>query len=97
MKLKIQQVDCQVREDIPPENETIEEDFHLDILVSMIAEINWYFRLPEECPFNRGNWILDITLLDGTLKCFKFRKEMSEERFREFLKPLLDAVKQKLN
>ncbi len=83
------------RSEIPEGNETIANDFNLDELLIISKEISYYYRAPEDCPFNRGNWILDIEFKNGQLMCFKYPKEMTEEQFVAFIKPLLDLIKGK--
>ncbi|HEY2811795.1 MAG TPA: hypothetical protein VGJ00_10465 [Rhabdochlamydiaceae bacterium] len=75
--------------EMPEAGETIADSWDLDILLPMIRSASYYFRSPQDCPFARGNWLLDIRMKDGQLLCFKFPKEMTEKRFIEFLQPLL--------
>jgi hypothetical protein len=78
--------------EMPDENETIEDSLDLDKLIPIIHSASYYFRTPKDCPFGRGNWILDIRAKDGQMYCFKYPKEMTESRFIEFLKPLLSRM-----
>lgn len=77
---------------IPDLSETINDYFNLDMLVPEIHYINYYFRDPRVCPLARDNWILDMRMIDGALLCFKWPKEMTEEQFVNFLKPLLNKM-----
>jgi len=78
---------------IPEENETIEDSIDVDKLIRIIYSTSYYLRSPQECPFGRGNWILDIRTKDGQMYCFRYPKEMSEEQFLKYLQPLLSKIK----
>ena len=47
---------------------------------------------PPEHPVNRGNWILDLEFNNGHIICLKYPKDITEIRFKEFIKPLLDLA-----
>ena len=79
--------------DMPIENETIEDSLDIDKLLPIIRCASYYLRSPKDCPLARGNWMLDIEAKDGQMYCFKYPKEMTEERFVEFLQPLLSRLK----
>jgi|FreactTroBogLake_1042271.scaffolds.fasta_scaffold10853_2 hypothetical protein len=96
-KIYINNVDCFVKKNIPKENETIEDEFNLKGLLKIIQCINHYYRKPEDCPFGRGNWILDIYTKEGSIKCFKYPIKMTEEHFISYLKPLLDKLTKSTN
>ena len=86
----IQTVDSVKRKSIPDENETIADDLNLEMMKELkIASANCYYRPPDVCPFNRGNWIIDFMSIDSyVIHCIKLPKEMSEERFKNFIEPL---------
>ncbi len=92
MELKLQKINAYNRDSIPEENATIEDDLYLDMMIPLISNVEWYFRSPEACPFARGNWMLDLHMIDGSINAFKFPKEMKEEQFVAFIKPLLDRM-----
>jgi hypothetical protein len=77
---------------IPDESDTIEVDLNLDNLVPEIELIYCFFREPHECHKGRGNWIIDFKLKDGRLFACKYPKEMSRDRFMEYIKPLLERL-----
>lgn len=76
----------------PVENETIEDSLDIDKLIPIIGSTSYYLRKPQDCPVGRGNWVLDIEDKDGQIYCFKYPKEMSEQRFVEFIQPLLSRL-----
>lgn len=94
MKVTMKQVQCFNRHSIPEEGKTIDDDLNIEDVIKNSKFMDYYFRKPKDCPFGRGNWILDLTLKDGTIISYKYPKEMTEERFLEFLKPLMDRAKQ---
>jgi hypothetical protein len=95
MELKVTKVDCFNRDSIPDENETIADDLNFDELVKNIKSMNIYFRYPRDCPFARGNWLIDLQFKDGGLLCLKLPKEMTEEKVHKFCHPLIDYFKNK--
>ncbi len=88
MTVGIVAVDSINRKDIPKENETIEDDLEVDHIVPHIKEMVVYFRDKESCPFNRGNWMIDILTYNNQLHCIKLPKEMSEKEVMRYLEPL---------
>lgn len=94
MAITARYVDSKVLNRIPDDNETIEDFIDLNKTMPHVASIAYYFRAPEDCPFARGNWILDLKLKDGNITCFKFPKEMSEDHFLKFLIPLLNHTRE---
>lgn len=64
----------------------------MNLLIQNVKSLTFYFRSPEECPFGRGNWILDIIDKNDALHCYKYPASMTKERFERFLKPLLDRL-----
>ena len=94
MKTILKEVKCLNRNDIPKKGETIADDFHLEKLVPNVLEMNVYIRDEDECPFHRGNWMIDIDLIDGTTFAIKLPKEMAEEDVKNFIKPLVDLLEE---
>jgi hypothetical protein len=85
------------RKTMPKDGETIADDINFDKLLPIMHSLSYYYRDPEACPFNHGNWILDIQFKDGDIYCFKYPKEMTRERFVEFIQPLLDKCVQSVH
>lgn len=92
MKIIGEKVECSNRYEIPLEGETIADDFKIELMLPHIDTVNYYLRKQEECPFNRGNWIIDIRFIEGNLFCIKLPKEMTEENVIKFIKPLTDLL-----
>jgi len=92
MKMAIVETNGINRKDIPTEKETIDDDLEIDIMLSHIKEMIVYFRPAEKCPFNRGNWVIDIIMLNNQLFCIKLPKEMTEAELMRYLKPLTDKL-----
>lgn len=97
MQIMGKSVQCFVAERIPRDDEVISDDLRIDELMKITNSISYYFRDPNDCPFGRGNWILDLHLNDGQTWCFKYPIEMTIEHFLNYLKPLLDRFKEKMN
>lgn len=79
--------------ELPKAEETIADSLDIDKLIPIIHSASYYLRSPQDCLLARGNWMLDIEDKDGQMYCFKYPKEMTEERFVEFLQPLLKRMK----
>ena len=95
MTVELHEVNCQVRDSIPEEGITIEELINMELIKKYsehILEACFYFRYPEDCPYNRGNWIFDIKFSNGNIACFKLPKEMTEEHVRKYLAPFFDVM-----
>jgi hypothetical protein len=92
MKVKIQKVDGWHQDTIPEENETIEDSIYLDELMTVLKSVSFYLRPARDCPFGRGNWVVDLTLKDDNIICIKYPIEMTDTELRRFLKPLLDRL-----
>lgn len=78
---------------MPKNNETIEDHMYIDALLENGSSFTYYYREPHDCPFGKGNWILDMIGKDGEITCFRFPKQMTEKRFLKFLHPLLSRIK----
>ncbi len=95
MGITLKEAHCLNRDSIPEEGETISDDgIDVDSLIKQTTYIEYYFRKPEECPFGRGNWIVDMHFKAGGILCFKYPKEMTEDRLLCFLKPLIDKAQE---
>jgi hypothetical protein len=92
MNVKMQEVHGFNHAAIPEAHETIADSLDIDKLIPIIHCASYYLRSPEDCPLARGNWMLDIEAKDGQMYCFKYPKEMTEERFIKFLEPLLSRM-----
>jgi hypothetical protein len=90
--LEVKSVECINRNSIPPENETIADDCQIEKLISNLKSIDVYFRDKEVCPFNRGNWIIDMLFDNGLLFSLKLPKEMDETHVMKWIKPLYDGL-----
>lgn len=88
--IKFQKVDGYVRNTIPEPHENILTYFNFNI--PTISEIAIYLRDPKDCPFRRGNWVIDVCFNDSEVACFKLPKEMEEEQVMHYMKPLLDIL-----
>ena len=104
MKFELRKIDCKVREAIPNENETILSDYPIDKVIPSIKEFSVYFREKKACPFNRGNWIIDIVINTSEgekFYCIKLPSEMTEDSVKKYVEPLTillqDYQKQKLH
>ncbi len=93
MKQEMRHVDVSVRNSIPKEDETILTDAHIDM--DLIVRMDVYFRKPEDCPFNRGNWVIDIYSPYDQLFCLKLPKEMAKEQVLSYIKPITDELNKK--
>ncbi len=90
MTILVQEVNSKVRLEEPAPNDTISDEIDIDLLIRLSRKIIYYFRSKQECPMNRGNWIIDAYLKNGTIECLKYPPTMTKERFEEFIKPLRD-------
>lgn len=78
---------------IPDENETIEDDFDLKQLKPLIENLVVYTRDKLDCPFGRGNWLINLYLKDNSIYAIKLPKEMSQEHIKKYIQPLLNFLK----
>lgn len=91
MRVKIKEVNAIKRDTIPAEGETIDQDIHVDQIVKHCNGMNVYQRSKQECPFGRGNWIVDCVHDEEVILCLKLPLEMTKNQLDKFLKPLLDV------
>lgn len=92
MGIDILEVSGLVRTEVPGDGETIATDFDINQMAPDIKEVCMYYRSKEDCPFGRGNLILDITHQDGGIFCIKFPFEMTEQHLMDYIKPLVDEI-----
>ena len=88
------------RNEVPSENETICDDMDVNLASEFFTSVKVYFRDKDECPFNRGNWIIDFFTCGDTMIpifCMKLPKSMTEEQVKRWVKPLVDKLKNKVN
>lgn len=86
--ISAQEVECSVRHTVPKDGETIEEIINLDVVLKEGHSVNWYRRPPEDCPFARGNKIIDIHFKNGSILCIKLPLETTDEQVKKYLEPL---------
>ena len=91
----IEEVECSNRKEIPLENETIADDFEIEKMAPFIKQVSVYLRDSFECPFGRGNWMIDMRFLDGRLFSIKLPKQMKEDDIKKFVQPLIDILDKK--
>jgi len=90
--MKIMKVNGMVRDSIPEPHETIEDDFYLDRIIPVLRDYSVYRRSPEECPFGRGNLVLDMHLKNGEIYAIKFPLSMTRKQLTIYLKPLRKRI-----
>lgn len=88
-----QSVECIVRDEIPFENETIEDDIDIKSLCKFISGFNVYRRDEMNYPVLRGNWIIDFLDKNDIFLCLKLPVEMTESQVQSWIKPLADRFK----
>src|ERR1700678_2908926 len=93
MKPTVEKVNCLNRNTVPPEGETIADDFEIEKMAPLIHDMTIYLRKKEDCPFNRGNWMIDIRLINGALWSLKLPKEMKKAEVMNHVQPLIDSLK----
>lgn len=77
---------------IPQEGETIADCLNLDELVSRINKVNYYFQNPRKSEHEEEMWIVELYFKDDCIIILMYPPEISEERFRYFIKPLLNKM-----
>lgn len=97
MEIKIEEVHGMVRRAIPEEGEDITEilNFDIDIAADLIESVNIRYRDKKACPFDRGNWLIDIKHNSGRIFCVKLPKEMTEAAVMRYAQPLIDRLKER--
>lgn len=76
----------------PEYGKTIENYLDVNELVSRINKVNYYLEKPKECHFEIGTWVVEFFFKDGRIMVFKYPQKISEERFKDYLKPILDRL-----
>lgn len=85
-------VDCRVTDKIPADDVFIDEIVCMD-KIQGLSHVDIYLRNKIDCPFGRGNWIIDIIFKDGQIFSVKLPSQMTEERVKDYCKPLLALIK----
>jgi hypothetical protein len=93
MELIVQEIVGRHYDEPIQDNETINDFLDIDAVVKVASSIAYYLRYKQDCPYGRGNWILDIYCKNDEIVMLKFPKDMTEERFALFLKPLIDRFR----
>jgi hypothetical protein len=93
MDISGKEVSCLNRLSVPKEGENILDDTNLRDFIKEIEDYVVYFRDPIDCPFARGNWIIDIKFKDGEMFCMKLPKEMDVDQVMDWVRPLHEALK----
>ena len=91
MQIIGQEVHCMNCNVTPEDHETIADYMDIDEVIKHAKDVIWYRREKRDCPFGRGNWIIDLPMKTGEMICAKYPLEMSHEQFLKFIKPLIDA------
>ncbi len=95
MEIEIKKVNTFTRTDMPASTDTIETDFKLELMAPHITEVDVYYydksvNDEKSCAY----WIIDIGLNDNSVFSLRLPKEMTEERIRAFVQPLLTLMNQ---
>ncbi len=85
------EVNCLVRNAIPASGETILDDFD-NFSAHRIKKMTVCYRQPEECPFGRGNAVVDLYFTDGELLCLKLPLDTPQDILYAWLKPILNHL-----
>lgn len=89
-------VDCILIDEESAKNLDITEVYNLDKFpIERAVGLYVYLRDERDCPFARGNWMIDIVFDDGEIQCIKLPKEITEEQVNKWLQPLIDLKKAK--
>lgn len=93
---KVKEVKGFVRGVIPEKDETIFTDFpELEANANFIDDVKYYYRAVDDCPFARGNWIIDIELF-GNIFALKLPLSMHANDVIRYIKPLRKKLDKKL-
>lgn len=92
-----QNVECVCRAKIPVDNENIGEIVNIQALFKEEFSIHWYHRSAVDCPYGRGNAIIDIELKNGSIFCIKLPLETTKEQILNFIKPISEKLNNKTN
>jgi hypothetical protein len=96
MEVTLEEVDGQTLRYMPSEGETIADYLNLDELNKHMEAICVYQRSAEDCPWARGNWILDVRLKNDQLLCWRFPIEMSSKFAKKFFAPIVELDKKRM-
>lgn len=88
-------VGCKVRKFKPELGVTISDDFDLDRIVKVLKGFSYYRREREDCPFARGNWIIDLYENDTDIfLSLKLPLEMTEDEIIQYIQPLIEVIEE---
>ena len=75
--------------------QTITDDFDIDALLNHadLEDCYYYKANKKNCPYLLGGWMLSIKYKDGSSAYFPLGQAATEERVKEYLKPILDLIK----
>lgn len=97
INIDYKRIECLNRHNFPEKGETIADDFDLDSIVPLVAEVIIYSREKDVCPFERGNWIIDVEFLNKNIFCLKLPLKMTADEVMEWTKPLRDKLEEHKN
>lgn len=90
MRCELHKVNGVNRQSKPRDDQTIATDFEIDKMIPLIKNIRLYLRQPKDCPFARGNWMIDLYFKDGGIYSIKLPLEMTEKEINDYAKPLIE-------
>jgi hypothetical protein len=94
-EIQVQQVSGTVRQTIPTKNQQIDELIDIkNFPFNYLKQLEIYRRSKEDCPFNRGNWVIDITFKNGQINFVKLPLEMAEEAVNHYCEPLINKLEE---
>lgn len=75
--------------------QAITDDFDLDAMLSNanLDDCYYYKANKENCPYLLGGWMLSIRYNDGSSAYFPLGQTATEDRVKEYLKPILSLIK----
>lgn len=95
-EIKFEEVSGVNRKEIPPPGSDISEIMNLTPdMIDAIVKVNIYLRDARDCPFARGNWLIDIRCKNGEMLCVKLPKEMPRDSVRGYAAPLIKLLEAK--
>lgn len=87
----IKEVGGFTRRTIPDKSEDISEIVNINHIIdyNLLRYVHIYLRSPEECPFARGNWMVEMYSSDENITIIRLPKEMQKEEVIRYCDPLL--------
>lgn len=92
MKFELKTVNTFNRTKIPEEHETISDDVDIASLLPHIIKVDVYLRNPDECPKDRGNWMIDFGFKNGDIFSLKLPIQMTTDQIDRYMMPLTDIL-----